>query len=204
MAFIPVPNAAQVHMSFLYDNQICENVFHVQGTAPLTVAQLTQVGNAFRDWWIGSIAGLVPQTLSLQRVEVIGLDAANSPGVVVSGGTLPAPGAHTQPQLPNNVTVAVRWLTAFRGRSFRGRTFHLGIAEDQVTGNTISGPLQSNLQSQYDNLPTTIGLAPFVLVVVSRFSNGQPRTQGISTAITSVSVDNVIDSQRRRLPGRGA
>jgi hypothetical protein len=47
-------------------------------------------------------------------------------------------------------------------------------------------------------------------VVVSRFSgvdaNGDPipRAAGVTTPITSVLVvDNIVDSQRRRLPGRG-
>jgi len=47
-------------------------------------------------------------------------------------------------------------------------------------------------------------------VVVSRFSGVDadghpiPRTTGVSTLVASVAiVDPVIDSQRRRLPGRG-
>lgn len=204
MPFVPTPGGGEVHMIFTYGGQVCENVYHVKGLIALTVPQLQQIGEAFRDWWIGSFIGSVPQTLRLERVEVFGLDTETSPGVVISGGTLPATGTNTGAQLPNNVTVAIKWITALRGRSFRGRTYHLGLLEGQVEESNLAGGTAAFLSGSYDNIITDPNLQPFVLSVLSKFHNNAPRTQGIMTPITSVSVDPVVDSQRRRLPGRGA
>jgi hypothetical protein len=42
------------------------------------------------------------------------------------------------------------------------------------------------------------------LVVVSRYSNGQPRAVGVATPVTSaLLVDTRVDTQRRRLVGIG-
>jgi len=41
-------------------------------------------------------------------------------------------------------------------------------------------------------------------VVVSHFANGNPRVAGVATPINAYQVNSALDSQRRRLLGRGA
>jgi hypothetical protein len=59
----------------------------------------------------------------------------------------------------------------------------------------------------YNNLlvlPPSGAGPEFQLVVVSRFANLAQRAQGIKNRVTAVTNDGLMDSQRRRLRGRGA
>jgi len=204
MAFIPVENTAQVRMQFLYDGQHVENVYHVKSTGAWDVAGLQDLGDAFIDWWDTNLKAFMPTTGSLQQVVL--RDLTTESGLAVERTTgLPLVGTNGSPQLPNNVTVAVKWSTGLAGRSFRGRTYHIGMPENSTVGNTVSaGPLD-DLLAAYDAL---IGIPPavdaaYTLVVVSLFHNNAPRVAGVATDILDSSIDPTIDSQRRRLPGRG-
>lgn len=204
MAFIPVENTAQVRMQFLYAGQRCENVYHVENTGAWDVASLQDLGDAFIDWWDTELKAFMPATGSLEQVVL--RDLTTEAGIAVERTTgLPLVGTNGSPQLPNNVTVAVKWSTGLAGRSFRGRTYHIGMPENSTVDNTVSsGPL-ADLLAAYDAL---IGVPPAVnpdysLVVVSLFHANAPRVAGVTTPILDSSIDPTIDSQRRRLPGRG-
>jgi hypothetical protein len=56
----------------------------------------------------------------------------------------------------------------------------------------------------YNGLLALASNIQVVWCIVSRFSGGQPRTAGeVYPVIAALVTDNVADSQRRRLPGRG-
>jgi len=106
--------------------------------------------------------------------------------------------------VPNNVAVVVKWITANRGRSYRGRTYHLGIPQGSVTGSVLTTGYRTSLVQAYSNF-VLLGTTPtWTLSVASRYSNGQPRTNGVITPINALSINPTVDSQRRRLPERGA
>ena len=66
----------------------------------------------------------------------------------------------------------------------------------------LVGDSASNVMAGHETtLPVT--LDPWSMVVVSRYENNAPRAEGIATLVDRLSSDGVIDSQRRRLPGRG-
>jgi hypothetical protein len=124
---------------------------------------------------------------------------------------VPAFGDLNDAPLPNNVTLTVSFRTANRGRSFRGRNYVVGLGETQVAGNTVAPSVITAFDGIYSQLLASPVAAIATWVVVSRFSGVDPvtkepipRVTGIATPITSVTVvDNVVDSQRRRLPKRG-
>jgi len=204
MAFIPVANTAQVRMQFLYDGQHCENVYHVENTGAWDVGGLQALGDGFIDWWDTELKAFAPDTVSLRQVVL--RDLTTESGLAVERTTgLPLVGTNGSPALPNNVTVAVKWSTGLAGRSFRGRTYHIGMPENSTVGNTVSASPLLDLQAAYDAL---IGVPPAVdaaysLVVVSLFHDNAPRVAGVTTPILDSSIEPTIDSQRRRLPGRG-
>jgi hypothetical protein len=129
--------------------------------------------------------------------------------------TIPAPapapaGARSAAALPNNVCLTVSFRTTARGRSFRGRNYISGLAEDQVVLNTVDSGTLTDIRDGYQDLMSIAGAATVDWVVVSRFSGVDPdgdpvpRLSGLSTEISAVLiVDAIIDSQRRRLPTRG-
>jgi hypothetical protein len=80
----------------------------------------------------------------------------------------------------------------------------LGLTENDVAGNQLNSIVQAAFVAAYEELldPAVITVGEWS--VASRFTNNEPRTTGISAPVTAVqATDNIVDSQRRRLPGRG-
>lgn len=145
--------------------------------------------------------------------QVLATDISVAGGLSVIGTTgLPTTGGNNTTGYPNNVTLAVKWGTGLAGRSFRGRTYHIGLVITQVdtNDNVVASELNA-IVGAYDALRTALDNATLgvEMVVVSRYSGVDanhkpiPRVTGITTPISGVSADPVTDSQRRRLPGRG-
>jgi hypothetical protein len=103
------------------------------------------------------------------------------------------------------VTIAVSWRTGITGRSFRGRTYHLGLSEAQYVGSTLEVTPAGLILTAYDALLTTINaISGNQMGVLSRYADKAPRVNGLLTPISNVEfVDLVLDSQRRRLPLHG-
>jgi hypothetical protein len=101
------------------------------------------------------------------------------------------------------VTAAISWRTAKRGRSYRGRSFHIGMTSTMVTGSTLTAGTITSLTTAYNALLTAVNASGIALCVVSRFQNHVQLTNGESTPITVATIEGNLDSQRRRLIGRG-
>ena len=105
--------------------------------------------------------------------------------------------------MPNATTIAVKKNTGRAGRSYRGRVYHVGLTEIQVQDNRITPTATAAINTAYSTLITRYTAINCEWVVASTQNNNVPRVVGVATPIVGVSVDPVIDSQRRRLPGRG-
>lgn len=199
----PTENTAEATLTFLYNGQYCINKHHFLNTAGWDEGSLNNLGTAIREWWADELQASMPTSLSLIEIEVVDLTEGSNLGITVQTG-LPLVGANASQQLPNNVTIAVKKGTGFVGRSFRGRTYHIGLTEANVDLNTINSSTQALLQTAYNALREPLGVAiPVDMCVLSEVENGTQRAEGICTVVTGVNVDPIIDSQRRRLPGRG-
>jgi hypothetical protein len=116
----------------------------------------------------------------------------------------PVGGGVVSPSLPNNVAITLAWKSGLAGRSQNGRMFVPGIAESSVTNNTIGGTLATGLITAGQALIDDLDTGTRFQVIVSRRQNGVVLAEGTTTPVeTAVLVDRVVDSQRRRLPGRG-
>jgi len=203
MPFVPVTNVLQAEIRYLMDNQRVENTLYFH--RPTGVVQVNAVGLAdyLFNWWNTSMKPLLASTVQLREIFVTDLSSANSfthtrvSSPVVAGTRVGA-------AMPNSIALAISFRTANRGRSFRGRNYVMGSTEGDVVDNTFTGAYVDAVQAAYVAMNAGLGALNFVWVVVSRFSNGAPRAIGLATPITVVGVfDGIVDSQRRRLPGRG-
>lgn len=202
MAFIPVINTARCELRYTQNGQQVANIFHVEKEGPLTVLDLQDIGTALVEWW-GEHLDLVSTAVTLREIDIRDLTTASGIGILWNDG-LPLIGGVASPPLPNNVTLAIKWGTGLSGRSFRGRTYHVGLCESQVTQSELESAVIAPLLASYNALPTMITGSGYTLVVVSRYANNAPRPAGVTTPILNAAyADTVIDSQRRRLPGRG-
>lgn len=200
--FVPIPNCVSVQMVHLVQGQICENVYHVAVGAPPTSTSMNAIAAAFKTWWLAHLQAMEPTQVSVDNIIVTDLSSQLG-GTVDYVTGLPISGTNATPTAPMNVTVAIKWLTGNRGRSYRGRSFHIQLRTDQYTGSVLNGTNAADLTTNYNALITAITAGGWMLAVASRIQNKVPRITGLATFITGLAVDPVIDSQRRRLPGRG-
>lgn len=203
MQFIPVPNVASVELIFDIFGQRCENVFHVKLSSSWTAADMAEAGSIFVDWFSAHGKQLMHSDCSLAKIVIRDLTSQNGLAAEYTTG-LPIAGTITGSEtMPLNVAACVSFGTNNRGRSYRGRTYQTGLTIAATNNNNLQTSYRNALVSAYGALITAVSGMPAALVVVSRYTNKAPRTAGIGTTITSVSVDPNIDSQRRRLTGRG-
>jgi hypothetical protein len=103
-----------------------------------------------------------------------------------------------------NVTVTMSERTGLAGRAFRGRMYVPGISEnDSLANDTISSVLAGLLSTAMQNLITTLFSAPEEMAIFHRPHIPPHPLDNLTTFVTSYVIENILDSQRRRLPGRG-
>jgi hypothetical protein len=210
MPFVPVANTALVEFRMTANGQKVENTIWAEFPSPPAAADLTSLINACESWWVAEYATNVSSGVQLREISATSMDSATAPQVSLAPVS-PTFGASTANIVPGNVTLTVSFRTALRGRSFRGRNYIVGLTEDQIAGNQAVAGITSLWAGHYTALIAAIAGAGFEWVVVSRFSGVDPvthdpipRAAGITTPVISVVVvDDNLDSQRRRLTGRG-
>lgn len=205
MAHVPTPNTVKACLRYVQNGQNTCNVFHFDvGTEP-TEALLRDVADMLTNWWVTEMADLTHGGTSLQAVEVVDVSADNQEGIVSTAG-LPVSGTHTGTALPNNVTVCVKCATGFTGRTRRGRKYVAGLEREQAQadGQTLTEVARQAFEDAFRALVTDAATAGFTWVINSIMEDGVPRLVGLNTPVTDISVNGTLDSQRRRLPERGA
>lgn len=204
MAFVPVPNTIQVDVLFELDGQRVENIHYYELDVAPTITQVADLLATIREAIETELMPLLSSSLTL--VELVGtlltaIDSFSISNVV----TPPVAGGNTVQALPSNVSYTITKQTALRGRSFRGRNYVVGMTEDAININTINPTFRTDLLTVWELLRVVGNPDGWTQVVVSRVANGVERTTGVTTPVTSVTTfDATVDSQRRRLPGRGA
>lgn len=210
MPFVPATNTLECELRYQQDDQKLENTLYFSFTSPWTIPMMQTLGTELIAWWAIELGPQTSDNVVLREVYITDLSTVSSPAITVVPLLL-TQGTRAQPALPNNVSLTVSFRTDSRGRSFRGRNFFVGLCEDQVSQNTVDPSVLTALVAAYNDLLPGGTLTRGEWSVVSRFSGVDPvtgapipRAAAVVTPITSVLiVDDTVDSQRRRLPGRG-
>lgn len=114
-------------------------------------------------------------------------------------GTYPSEGA------PGNVTIAIKRLSGLTGRSSRGRIYWQALPMGVLVNNTVSAAAVLRYIDAIEAVDAAAVALGWTPVIVSRQQAGVVLTTGITYPIVTWQVDDVnIDSQRRRLAGRGS
>lgn len=201
--YVPVPDTLQANLRYICAGQHMENVMCFSYEASDFTTAAIQVANVINTVWWSAIRGVMSNQMSLNEIYMVDLASASGPVATAGPGT-PSIGFQEVPPMPNNVTLCVTFRTEMRGRSFRGRSFVVGLATNQVVSQNVIDPAAGTILNAYQDLRDEAAAAGVPLVVVSRFAAGNPRVTGLATPVTAVVLrDSVVDSQRRRLPGRG-
>lgn len=199
MVFVPAHNVVRVDVVYSWKGETCENVFHFQGDDTPEPADMSALATAVRNWRSASLRPLQANDCLHSKVKVQDLSAVDGLGVELL--ISPADqGNLTDVSLPNNCTVAVGLKTGFSGRSFRGRAFHIGLTEALRTGNQLTPTTITALIAAYNALRGPFTTNNYFLGILSTRHLGAVRTAGLFNIVNQVTVNPVLDSQRRRLP----
>lgn len=200
MGFIPAADTAEVVMTYtLPDGNQAKNVYNVReaNITSWSPTALNLLCDEFEDWETSTAKTMRSTGVLCTRIAARDLSSEN--GAIVERVVAIA-GTVASPVLPANVTFAIKSSTGFAGRSFRGRTFWIGINEGAVTGDILATAWIEFFIAAMEALQTALLANGWVPVVVSRYSGGSPRSAAVVTDIISYSAtDNIIDTQRRRL-----
>jgi hypothetical protein len=203
MPFIPVENTAMVEIRGLIAGQKVENTLYFEKSSAYSTADLEGIGDVIITWWQDNMAPITSSQYELREVYITDLSTDTSAAVsrVPADATFGAVGGEI---LPLNVSFSISFRTAFRGRSFRGRNYFCGFVLDQVDSNTVNATQVLAIRNAYFALLGVASDFGVTWVVVSRHHNKAPRATGVTAPVLAVvAADNIVDSQRRRLPSRG-
>lgn len=191
-------------MRFTQGGQQACNIFHVENTGAMDVAQFNVIADAFIDWWTTNLRSNTSPQTSLDAIEVTDISTSSGIGIEYTTG-LPLSGTNGTAGLPQNVTVATKLSTGFTGRSKRGRSYFVGVPSNAVTSDGhITPTFQGIVDGAFEVLIDTLRTLDVPLMVLSLVTGGAPRAAGILTEVIAAAVNLAADSQRRRLPERGA
>lgn len=191
-----LPLTARVVMTFVKDTREQVHVFHATNPAGWDATSLGLLAIAFRDWWVNQYRSMCSVQVSLTEVTATDVSVPNGAQFTLNVSP-PSPGQLAGAPAPQNATQTISWRSGFSGRRNRGRSYTVGLNEgDAGDLDTINGTRTNGLAAIAAQLISSILAAGWELVVASYTWN---QTRPILSAI----VDNVVDSMRRRLPGRG-
>jgi hypothetical protein len=191
------PNIARFTMVFNRDTRTMVNVFHVYHSTGWTTGNLSTVCEALVVWYNSYYKPCLPTFVSLVNIHAQVYDPAGSPWVFDRPVSPPVAGTRAGEIEPGNVTIAVSLRAAYAGRAYRGRFYIPGLqVGDTNVDDTITSALLALLANAataflFTNLP-----AGYTPVIFHRRNN-------LFSTIVSYVTENILDSQRRRLPKRG-
>ena len=202
MPFIPVANGASVEIRCLQEGQRVENRIYCTKSG-YTQAHLDALTGAIASWWLTSWQPIASSALVHREVyarderTVAGLESTSTASAGESG-------ALTDVALPLGSSLCMSLRTGATGKNSRGRFYALGAVRPQVSGSIAGSGYIDLVAEALVDLAAAINGAGWNWIIASKFFNKLPRASASIRVITDIlAIDDVMDSMRRRLPGRG-
>lgn len=200
MPFQSVPNTAEIVLTYTVAGVEFNNVLHAKRAAGYDATQLASLASSVSGWVTTSLKPLMSSSASFLRVTVRGLQNQND--FVVVNSSAQGVGAINSPCQALNVAACITLKSVFTGRSARGRFFWGGVPENQrASATTLVQTYVDAVRDAIDALIAVLQAISWILTIVSRYTNGALRPTGVTFDVVDVvSRNNLIDSQRGRLP----
>jgi hypothetical protein len=200
----PVPGVAKVIFHGTLDSVNVANVVHVSygGSGPLTQTEADLISSGMRSNWQSTVVAHVGSNYQLGNVETV--DLSTVLGVVGNQGGSSA-GAGAAPFEAANVALCVTWKIARHYRGGRPRTYICGIVVgNRANANTWTAGTVTNWTTYFTAFKSTVAAMSIptrtmALVCVHYRVNKTDQDPPLVDPITGVTVDDRVDSQRRRL-----
>jgi len=202
---ILVTDAVQANIIATYFGQQVETTLYFAADGGFISGDIQALADLLAGWVGATWAGEFSQDYTPYLVTV--RDLGTTEGELGSATIIVTAEQDDHAGLPGNVSLAIARKTGLSGRTNRGRIFLVGLAENDAVGNTVDTTFANTKRDQLNGLTSVLAAAesPFFQVVVSRKPTTPGGTHGKYTSISEwVVVDYNLDSQRRRLNGRGS
>lgn len=217
MPFIPALNTAQVKIWQRLHGQTVINQIYVRNATAWGAADLTALANLVITWWNSHLADELHSDITLQKVSARDMTQEEAAGVEIQAPPLSGGNLNSGGGLPGNVAISVKFITGLTGANRRGRVYVGGISEESVNGNVVTDAIRDQLVLDFGELRDALVGAGYEHVVASFYNgtalvlqpNGETRRRPVArgtallTPIETYTADVELDSQRRRLSGRG-
>lgn len=200
-----VPNAVKVQLYFQTAGQLGMNdLWFVGPDAEPDFSTVQTLIATIENWVVGDYLPLVCDSVTLTKI--VGRAMTSATGAIATRFNGVDAGGVATEQAPNNVAPCISLGTGLGGRSSHGRNYIVGTPNAAIDVNTIQPAFIGGFTDAYAQLLPGGGNdpSPFIFSVVSYYLAGAVRAVPFSWPVRSVGfTDNIVDSQRRRLPGRG-
>jgi hypothetical protein len=193
---VVIPNTARAAIRMQVGGRQRVNVLHFNKAGGFSTSDLNTLNTELMTWWQTFMR---PQLSTL--ISLVDITSTNLHDAVQEQDVQPClsncAGQNAGEPEPGNVTFTTSWRTDVVGRRYRGRSYWPGM----VNTNT------NNDDTVVSTLLTAAAVAAGNLIFGS-ISNGAAlaiasRVLLSSRVVTGFVLENILDSQRRRLPGRG-
>jgi len=202
--FISAANTCRVQVYHDTPGGKAMNVLYFRKGTPWDEGDLTSFEGVFSNSWQDNISPLQSQEVEVTRI--IMTDVHNEVGAQTDGHpSVSLIGERASQIMPGNVTVATKFGTGLAGRSYRGRTFHIGLTDDQCTQDSLVALMADTIRDAWIQViaDCNAGTPSAELVVVSYCQDKNWLADAVVNTVTTVTTDDTLDSMRTRLAGRG-
>lgn len=202
MGFIATLDSIRAALEMRLDGQLCVNVLWFRTPVTADEAALNDCADVLTEWFDTEYSAVLSDQVSLQQITCRAMHVQNGLGIIRS--TLGLTGSYGGTCLPNNITVSVAHRTGYVGKSARGRSYQPGIPLNATNHNVIGDVYQAASVAAWDALIAMAAGSTLIWSINSLYHNHGPRPLGVMTAVLNNTCNLTLDSQRRRLPERGA
>jgi len=202
--FVSAPRTCRAQLIFDTPGGKAMNVLHFQKSATWSEADLTTLEGDISFFWDANMSPL--QSDQVEMTRVILTDIENDPGFQFDGHpSISVVGGRASTIMPGNVTVATKFGTGLAGRSYRGRSYHIGLTDDQCVGDSLVAGMADTIRDAWIDFIGGIasGATGGELVIVSYCQDKEWIDPLVITGVTTITTDDTLDSMRTRLAGRG-
>lgn len=190
------PTVARVALIFSRDTRQFVNTYHCAKVGGWFNTDLTSLAEAFETWYNTYQKLFLPTGTCLVQIQVRVYDPSN-PLALDYSISPPNCGQVSGTVLPGSVTATQSWRTGLAGKKFRGRTYVPGFVEAAVgDDDRLNSATVLSMANAAFQLLSALAARDTPLVIFHRATN-------LVTGVLTFIVENIVDNQRRRLPGRG-
>lgn len=205
--FQPVPNTVELTVQGTYDGQLVENKFYAKASETITDVLVAAITQVVADWVSNTFLDTVSNSYSHRRV--IGRDLSSEASFeVVDASHAGETGGISGAALPGNASLAVHRDTGLSGKKAKSRVYwpsipHSALASPDVFGTSYATLVLGAIETLRENIEDEPS-ATWEYGYPQRILNAvRLTTANFIPVIGHTLTDLFVDSQRRRLEGRG-